>query len=47
MIIAKAAEFEVRLARTQADLHAAQRLRYDVFVTELGRAGLWWITKTG
>jgi putative hemolysin len=39
MIIAKAAEFEVRLARTQADLHAAQRLRYDVFVTELGAGG--------
>jgi len=26
MTIAKAAEFEVRLARTQAELHAAQRL---------------------
>tara|TARA_R110002124_G_scaffold14380_9_gene64276 strand:- start:2016 stop:2780 length:765 start_codon:yes stop_codon:yes gene_type:complete len=39
MTIAKAAEFEVRLARTQAELHAAQRLRYDVFVTELGAGG--------
>jgi putative hemolysin len=31
--------FELRLAATQADLHAAQRLRYDVFVAELGGDG--------
>jgi putative hemolysin len=35
----KSAEFEVRLARTEAELHAAQRLRYDVFVRELGGGG--------
>ena len=33
------AEFEVRLAETAADLRAAQRLRYDVFVRELGGGG--------
>ncbi|MGK7652838.1 GNAT family N-acetyltransferase [Roseovarius sp. B08] len=32
-------QFTVRLARTAADLHAAQRLRYDVFVAELGGDG--------
>ena len=34
-----AADFEVRLARTEADLRAAQRLRYEVFVAELGADG--------
>lgn len=32
-------KFETRLATTDADLRAAQRLRYDVFVTELGGDG--------
>lgn len=32
-------QFTVRLARTDADLRAAQRLRYDVFVEELGGDG--------
>lgn len=31
--------FSVALARTQEDLQAAQRLRYDVFVEELGGGG--------
>ena len=31
--------FSLRLARDEADLHAAQRLRYDVFVRELGGDG--------
>ena len=31
--------FEVRVAESAADLRAAQRLRYDVFVTELGGDG--------
>ncbi len=31
--------FIARLARTERDLHAAQRLRYDVFVGELGGDG--------
>ncbi len=31
--------FTVKLAETDADLHAAQRLRYDVFVRELGGGG--------
>jgi len=34
--------FHVRLAETKADLEAAQRLRYDVFVSELGGGGLPW-----
>lgn len=34
-----AADFEVRLATTDDDIRAAQRLRYDVFVTELGGGG--------
>ncbi|NNE52497.1 MAG: GNAT family N-acetyltransferase [Sulfitobacter sp.] len=34
-----ATAFEVRLARSPEDLLAAQRLRYDVFVTELGGGG--------
>ncbi|MCX7565484.1 GNAT family N-acetyltransferase [Sulfitobacter sp. F26169L] len=33
------AEFSVRLAKTAEELHAAQRLRYDVFVRELGGGG--------
>lgn len=32
-------QFRVRLARTAADLMAAQRLRYEVFVAELGGDG--------
>ena len=31
--------YELMLARTDADLHAAQRLRYRVFVQELGADG--------
>lgn len=31
--------FELRLAQDRADLHAAQRLRYEVFVAELGADG--------
>lgn len=31
--------YEVRLARDAGDLHAAQRLRYDVFARELGVRG--------
>ncbi len=31
--------FTVKLAETDAELHAAQRLRYDVFVRELGGGG--------
>tara|TARA_R110002110_G_scaffold172752_3_gene375554 strand:- start:1093 stop:1857 length:765 start_codon:yes stop_codon:yes gene_type:complete len=34
-----ATDFAVRLAQTPQDLRAAQRLRYDVFVTELGGEG--------
>lgn len=40
MMIGKSADFEVRLACTDAELHAAQRLRYDVFITELGGSGI-------
>lgn len=32
-------DFDVRLARSEAELRAAQRLRYEVFVTELGADG--------
>ena len=32
--------FRVALAQTQHDLYLAQRLRYDVFVSELGAGGL-------
>lgn len=32
-------DFHVRLAKTQDDLRAAQRLRYEVFVEELGGGG--------
>ena len=31
--------FTVKLAETEAELQAAQRLRYDVFVRELGGGG--------
>ncbi|MFG6563522.1 GNAT family N-acetyltransferase [Sulfitobacter sp. 1A13421] len=34
-----AADFQVGLAQTEADVQAAQRLRYDVFVRELGGGG--------
>ena len=33
------ADFTVRLACDEADLRAAQRLRYEVFVAELGGGG--------
>ena len=39
MSTALVAEYQVRLARTADDLRAAQRLRYDVFVDELGGSG--------
>ncbi|MFD2739214.1 GNAT family N-acetyltransferase [Sulfitobacter aestuarii] len=39
MIQGAAVDFTVRLAETEAELRAAQRLRYDVFVTELGGGG--------
>ncbi len=32
-------KFELRLAQSKADLHAAQRLRYEVFIEELGGDG--------
>lgn len=32
-------EFTVKLVETEAELRAAQRLRYDIFVTELGGGG--------
>ena len=35
----KSADFEIRLAASQADLRAAQRLRYQVFIEELGGDG--------
>jgi L-ornithine Nalpha-acyltransferase len=35
----QAPRFDVSIARTQADLQAAQRLRYNVFVRELGGDG--------
>lgn len=38
-MIADDVSFELRLARTERDLQAAQRLRYQVFVTELGGDG--------
>jgi putative hemolysin len=38
-MLQNAPPFHVSLARTTADLNAAQRLRYDVFVAELGGAG--------
>jgi len=36
---AETTQFEVRLARDEADFTAAQRLRYEVFVAELGGDG--------
>ncbi len=36
---AQGSAFTVKLAETEAELRAAQRLRYDVFVRELGGAG--------
>jgi len=33
-------KYSVRLASSQGDIFAAQRLRYDVFVTELGGTGI-------
>ncbi len=33
------ADFTVKLAETEAELRAAQRLRYDVFIRELGGTG--------
>lgn len=35
----KSQAFQVRMAASEADLHAVQRLRYDVFVNELGGSG--------
>ncbi len=35
----RAPEFSLRLAQTEADYHGAARLRYDVFVAELGGDG--------
>lgn len=37
--IARGPDFELHLARDEADLRAAQRLRYEVFVEELGAGG--------
>ena len=39
MTQALTADFDVRLAQTAQELRAAQRLRYDVFITELGGSG--------
>ncbi|MFK7835741.1 MAG: GNAT family N-acetyltransferase [Sulfitobacter sp.] len=39
MVQAEANTFTVRLAQTPQDLRAAQRLRYEVFVKELGGGG--------
>jgi putative hemolysin len=39
MTLELANRFSVRLARTEADVSAAQRLRYDIFVTEMGGTG--------
>lgn len=39
MSLGSTPEFSIRLADTDADLLAAQRLRYDVFVDELGGGG--------
>ena len=38
-MLAQSSQFEVRLARSDADLRHAQRLRYEVFVEELGGSG--------
>ncbi len=39
--------FQIRLATTPRDLMAAQRLRYRVFVEELGGTARWSITTPG
>lgn len=39
MIHPDTTDFTVKMVETPAELHAAQRLRYDVFVQELGAAG--------
>lgn len=39
MVRLNTAEFTVKMAETPTELHAAQRLRYDVFVEELGGGG--------
>ncbi|MEM9578376.1 MAG: GNAT family N-acyltransferase [Pseudomonadota bacterium] len=39
MTRAQSPSFEVKLARSKAELKAAQRLRYEVFVEELGGGG--------
>ena len=39
MTLVKSAAYHVRLAHTSEDLRAAQRLRYDVFISELGGSG--------
>lgn len=39
MVRLNTAEFTVKMAETPPELHAAQRLRYDVFVEELGGGG--------
>ncbi len=39
MTYAATPDFGVRLARSPEDLRAAQRLRYDVFIAELGGSG--------
>ncbi len=39
MTVSEKPRFEVALARTPAALHAAHRLRYEVFVEELGGGG--------
>lgn len=38
-MVSQMSDLEIRLARDAADLRAAQRLRYDVFVRELGSDG--------
>jgi putative hemolysin len=39
LMIAEEAHFQIRLAQSARDLRAAQRLRYEVFVQELGANG--------
>jgi len=39
MALSRSPAFTVKLAETQAELRAAQRLRYEVFVRELGGGG--------
>jgi len=38
-MIAENPKYELRLARNEADIFAAQRLRYEVFISELGGDG--------